>query len=204
MKLLVRILWLTLLCMPFVTSASLAKVPSQQEAREELESSVQEISALVKAADDVETLRTEIAPILSAIIDFSAFSSRTLKGHWGELEERERERFEAAFRALVMAIYAKRFVPGMVFISRVRGTSQAKEGDPLLIKTTLQGPKASVDVDYAFMMRGDGAKRSWRIIDISIDGVSMAQNWRSAFVRIMKRDGFDALITKIERKSRVR
>ena len=49
-----------------------------------------------------------------------------------------------------------------------------------------------------------GSSVAWRAVDITIDEVSMARNWRGQFRRILDRDGFDVLIQKIEKKANKR
>ena len=40
----------------------------------------------------------------------------------------------------------------------------------------------------------------WRVVDVTTDGVSMVQNYRSQFNRIIDREGWAELISRMERR----
>ena len=54
------------------------------------------------------------------------------------------------------------------------------------------------DVKFDYMLKEKGA--SWRIINIIANGVSDLALKRSEYTTILQRDGFDALIAKINEK----
>jgi phospholipid transport system substrate-binding protein len=47
------------------------------------------------------------------------------------------------------------------------------------------------------MQRTDG---QWRVVDVATDGVSMVDNYRSQFNRIIVREGWDELISRMQRR----
>ena len=52
----------------------------------------------------------------------------------------------------------------------------------------------AVSIDYLVVQR-DGA---WRIVDITVDdGMSMVDNYRNQFERILRREGWDGLMTRM-------
>ena len=40
----------------------------------------------------------------------------------------------------------------------------------------------------------------WKVVDVATDGVSMVENYRSQFNRIITRDGWDELLTRMQRR----
>ncbi|UCF95286.1 MAG: ABC transporter substrate-binding protein, partial [Desulfobacterales bacterium] len=56
----------------------------------------------------------------------------------------------------------------------------------------------SETIDFHYKLRPLGAK--WQIVDIQIAGVSQLAMTRSQFVSIIKREGFAALISKLQNK----
>ena len=162
-------------------------------------------SRIVELAKRIETqsaLNQAVTEVLSEIVDFPAFSARTLKGHWGGLTEPQRVRFNKAFRALILSVYTKRFKPGMDFSVTFRGATEKVDASHATVRTTLHGPKVGVDVDYEMHAVKVAGSLSWRVIDLTIDEVSMVRNWRRSFVSIMERDGYEVLVTKIEKRAR--
>ena len=142
--------------------------------------------------------------IMSGVMDFGGFSERTLKSRWVGFTVPERQRFQRSFRRLVMSIYAKRFKPGMTFRLAYRGPTVEDGPAGATVRTTIHGERAAVDVDYRFAPVDTVDGLVWRAVDIVIDGASMASTWRTQFLRILDRDGYDALISKIDKKSRPR
>ena len=163
--------------------------------------------AIVEAAQGAETqaqMRARVDVIMQALVDFERFSARTMGTRWGGLSERQRQRFVAAFRSLVGSTYGKHFKPGLSFRVSERGQGPPSPGGGRVIKTTLHGARSAVDVDYHFELRTLAQGRTWRVVDIEIDGVSMSDTWRSQFIKVFDRDGYDVLISKIEKKARRR
>ncbi len=195
----IAMLLVALLSLSFASSVQAA--PKVQAAVELIEETSGRVARLVKGAEEASSLRASLDTLLGEIVDFRRFGQRTLSGHWEGLNATERERFEQAFRALVLSLYAKRFTPGMVFTTSLRGSPERLEADRVKVFTTVSGPKAGADVDYELSYAARPAQAAWRVSDLVIDGVSMVQNWRNAFKRILDRDGFEALVTKIERRA---
>jgi len=54
-------------------------------------------------------------------------------------------------------------------------------------------------VDYRFFLE-EGA---WKAYDIVVDEVSIMRNYRKSFIKVLKKDGFDALIEKMQKKKDV-
>lgn len=146
-----------------------------------------------------EALVDKVLAYLDTFIDYDGFSERTLKTTWPTLDTAQKERFKDRFKRLVIRTYAKRFTPGVAFGVEYRGNASFvnEEKTEARVRTTVRGEKVAADVDYLLtLVEGD----AWRAIDIVIDDVSMALNWRRQFERIVKKDGFDALIAKIDER----
>ena len=87
---------------------------------------------------------------MAAVIDYEAFSRRTLKARWDGLAAADRARFVTAFRGLIISTYARRFKPGTTFRVTIRGeTRWSGEGERKgTVRTTIHGARAAADVDY--------------------------------------------------------
>ncbi len=53
-----------------------------------------------------------------------------------------------------------------------------------------------IPVQYKLRLKDDG----WYVYDVVIEGVSMISNYRSSYQQIVRADGMDGLIAKIEEK----
>ena len=160
------------------------------------------ISDIAAGATDHGQMVTDIRAQLAALIDYQAFSARTLKGNWDSLSDADKARFSDKFKALITHTYAKRFKVGSRFDVTMRSETEwrGEQKDQGVVKTTIKGTRAAADVDYLFVASTTDGKPAWRAADIIIDEVSMARNWRKQFKRIIARDGFEALLAKIDKK----
>ncbi len=77
---------------------------------------------------------------------------------------------------------------------------ESQRGDLTVVHTTArsraQRRQPPVSIDYA-MRRVNG---TWKVVDVSTDGVSMVDNYRSQFTRIINRDGWNELIARMQRR----
>lgn len=153
------------------------------------------IKKAAETADTQDKLIELVTSELDAFIDYEAFSARTLRTSWPKLTEAQRATFIDRFKRLIIKTYAKKFQPKTVFTVEHRGEVNDKEAGTI-IKTTVRGAKIAADVDYLIVVGKGGPKT----IDIVIDEVSMALNWRKQFERIIAKDGFDALIKRINKR----
>jgi len=159
---------------------------------------VAEATATVATQDELVTALTKT---LDDLMDYEAFAKRTLKTSWPTLTKPQRDIFMDRFKKLVVVVYAKRFKPRTAFDvtwreDGVKYKSEAKTEAKVM--STLKGGSIAADVDYYLRFGGTAAADRWFVYDFEIDQVSMALNWRKRFESIIKKDGFDALITKIE------
>lgn len=162
-----------------------------------------EVQRVALETSDRPTLVNKVLAALDTFIDYDAFAERTLKTTWPTLSGPQRELFKSSFRKLVIRTYAKKFNPGARFSVEYRGDAvfPAANKAEARVRTTVRHEKIGADVDYLLTRRPVGGVDAWRAADITIDDVSMALNWRTQFERIVAKDGFAALIRKIEEKT---
>lgn len=194
-SLLLAMVWLCLF-----TAPSSAAARPQGDPVEQVKVATTRISDIAQAATARAAMTSEIEVVMADVVDFEGFSARTLGKRWEGLSASKRRRFVTSFRGLVMRTYAKRFKPGAAFRVTYRGDTAYSDTPVATVRTTIHGERAAADVDYLFAPTTTSEGLLWRAVDISVDEVSMARNWRGQFKRILDRDGFDALIAKIDKK----
>jgi len=129
------------------------------------------------------------------IFDREGMSMRVLAQHWRKRTPAEKEEFMELFEDLLEKTY----------IDRVEGYSGEKviydgervEGNYALVKVeilTKQGTKIPV------LYRLKKKKTGWLVYDLSIEGVSLINNYRTQFNSIILRSSFKGLIEKLRAK----
>jgi phospholipid transport system substrate-binding protein len=196
---LVRAKWLFgLIALLSMSSSAFAEAPSPWTRIDQIYG---HIKTAANTATTQEELTTRLTAELDGFIDYQAFSARTLKTSWSTLTPAQQATFMDRFKRLVVRTYVKKFQPKTEFTVERRGDVKYEDGsrNEATVMTTVRGKKVAADVDYIVRWDASG-KLGWRAFDIVIDDVSMALNWRKQFEKIIAKEGFDALISRINKK----
>lgn len=115
---------------------------------------------------------------------------------WEELTSEQQARLEAVFTQLSVSAYAHNFkeFSGESF-NFVSDEETGRGG--VVVHTNLKIP-GEKDVKFDYMMKKKDD--NWQIINIIADGVSDLALKRSDYTSVLNREGFDALIAKINEK----
>ena len=78
--------------------------------------------------------------------------------------------------------------------------SEDAAGSTILVKTKAKSKTDEREdaVEIVFKMAQKGA--AWKVQDIVTEGVSLVSSYRSQFTKIIKKDGFPALVQKMKDK----
>ena len=128
--------------------------------------------------------------------DLSKIARIVVGKEWEKLTETQQQQLVEVFSRLSIASYAHNFkdYSGETFTF---DTEEATTRGGVVIHSHLTIPDDKpVKFDYMLKEKGD----SWRIINIIANGVSDLALKRSEYTTILQREGFDALISKINEK----
>ena len=141
----------------------------------------------------------KLALALSQLLDLQELSRRALKDHWAGLDGAQQKEFVALLTQLVETSYQKNLESTLDF-SVTYGRVQPAAENGVLVPTVAKSRKnrrsPPVHVDYSLRKQGE----VWRVYDITTDGVSLVSNYRSQFNRIIKKEGWDALLAKMRKR----
>jgi phospholipid transport system substrate-binding protein len=144
----------------------------------------------------VDGRREKLAPALDATYDFPAMAQRSLATGWANLDTSQRERFTAAFRGMTLRTYATRFDGYDNERFETLGEEPSIAGT-VIVRTVLHNSDEDVHLDYRLRSTPAG----FRVIDVYLSGtVSELALRRAEYTSVLERDGFDALVTALERK----
>lgn len=184
-----------------VLVATLAGAPAPARAgapTEQLRASVEKI---VKVLEDpalrsearAKERRAAIRREAEAAFDFGETARRALGRHWQGLGESDRAEFTGLFTDLIERAYISK-------IERYSGekiafAGEAVEGGLATVRTrfvTRQGTE--VPVDYRMQQRGD----RWLVYDVSVEGVSLVNNYRTQFDKIIQTSSYSELVRRLK------
>jgi len=115
---------------------------------------------------------------------------------WEKLSEAQQQSLVDVFSKLSVASYAHNFKDYSGESFTIDSEEETKLGG-VVVHARLSVPDDK-DVKFDYMLKEKGP--SWRIINIIANGVSDLALKRSEYTTILQREGFDALIAKINEK----
>ncbi|HYQ72255.1 MAG TPA: ABC transporter substrate-binding protein [Gammaproteobacteria bacterium] len=178
----------TLLAFSTQGSAELSPTQTVQE-------SVDQILALLKDdALDQEERRAKIRTHINTRFDFKAMSQRTLATNWKKASEQEREKFIDLFSQLIENTYIGKIE--LYTDEKVEYPGEKVKGRKAVVETLIIAASADIPVDYRLYKKDD----VWWVYDVIIEGVSLVSNYRSSYQEIVKKEGFEGLLAKMQEK----
>lgn len=141
------------------------------------------------------TRNQRLSTLVSELLDLEELSRQALRDHWDTRTPAQREEFVSLLRQLVQEQYERNLERTMNYTVTYDGADV--RGQVVTVRTLASSASnrraPAVSIDYQMMKVGN----TWRVFDISTDGVSLVRNYRTQFNRIIERDGWDALIARM-------
>jgi len=189
-------------CLWLLGTASAAAADAPLTANKFLEKRHAEVMTIINQSnpsakvDDAKEQRLKSA--IGDLLDFEELSRRALADHWNGLEDTKRQEFVALLAQLVERSYQKNLESIRNF--QVQYDQAKHQGDSVLVHTVARSRKnrraPAVEIDYTLFPR-DG---SYRVYDIATDGVSLVANYKRQFNKIIRRDGWNALLERMRKR----
>ena len=162
-----------------------------------------QIDRVIKTVEDPELKgeakagdrRAAVRKIAYETFDFPEMAKRALARHWQPRTPAEREEFVKLFAELLERAYVSRIenYGG----EKIAYNGDTIEGDAALVKTkivTKQG--TDVPIDYRMLKKSD----RWMVYDVAIEGVSLINNYRTQFNKIIQTSSYQALVDRMKNK----
>ncbi len=137
----------------------------------------------------IEQLRQIVYPLF----DFREIAMRSLGPHWRSIDAAQRDAFVTAFRNLLESTYADQII--LYDGQKVDYVGEVIDGDFAEVQTRVIG-KEIYSVNYR-LRRANG---KWRIYDVVAENISIVNNYRSQFNRVLARQSFDELLKQLQAK----
>ena len=149
----------------------------------------------LKAPGKTEVRRKEIRAVADEIFDWQATGRRALARHWQPLSAAQRAEFSTLFADLL-----ERSCVGKIEAytgEKIRYVGETVDGDEVTVLTRLvTHSNTEIPIDYRMAKDGD----RWRVYDVLIEGVSLVNNYRTQFNRVITQQGYDELVKKLKTK----
>jgi len=138
--------------------------------------------------------RQKMETILTRAVDLEGVARSALGKNWDEATPAQRKKFMDAFKQRFRKATADEFTDDYRG-TEVKYLPEQPDGDAVKVPTEVVIKGEPTRIDY--VMRRQGSE--WRITDIIVDDVSTVENYRSSFGRIIKKEGMNGLIARLNK-----
>lgn len=138
----------------------------------------------------------EIKRVIAQGFNFGEMARRSLGREWDRLAPAQRRDFTEVLGDLFQDSYSK-LVLNFLKRETIRYGAETVQGNEAQVKTVIERlAREQIPVDYRLLQTGG----RWDLVDVVIDGVSIVENYRSQFNRIIRTTSFDTLVKKMKIK----
>ena len=175
-----------------------ATVDSYDAAIEVVEQLHTVLLRVMQAADSMEFSErySILEPVITESFDTPVIAKVILSRYWKNLTDKNKEDFIHLFNQQTIATYASRFDGFNNDVFTTIKVEQLKKGR-ILVRTEIQSNGESpVKLDYLMHQNNE----QWFIISVIADGVNDLSLKRAEYSTIIKKNGYEYLVTNIEKK----
>jgi len=169
-------------------------------ATEAMKSTIDEVLTIIrdkelKQPGRAEERRQRLEQVVGDRFDYEEMSRRSLGASWGNLSDKEKQEFVALFQTLLVNTYADKIESytgdGVQFLN------ERNEKEYAEVRTKVLTGKTEIPLDYRLLNKGSG----WRVYDVVVDGVSLVNNYRGQFSKILRNGSYADLVDQLRKKS---
>jgi len=182
-----------------LTAAGQELTPDQlvQKVTEEVLAAIKSDKQLA-AGDKHKALKLAEEKVLP-YIDFEESTRLAVGRAWSQATPEQRKKLVSEFRNMLVRTYSnsiEAYQGQTMKVMPSRGKSDAKDEATVRAQFVRAGGKP---LPIEFQMRKEGP--GWKVYDITVEGISLVLTYRSEFDAVVKQDGIDGLIKRLEQKN---
>lgn len=143
------------------------------------------VAVLSDASLDAESRTVALRRLLNENFDVPAIGRFVLGRYWRAASADERSEFAALFEEMIVSTYARQLGNYAGETLSVDALRRSDDKGAVVGSRILRAGGPPIAVDWRLLRRGDG----WRIVDVMVEGVSMALTQRAEFAAVIRSSG---------------
>ncbi len=136
-----------------------------------------------------------IRKVVDERFDWEEMARRSLATHWAKRTAEEKKEFVHLFSDLLERTYMKKVEDYSG--EKVLYEGETKDGDYAAVKVRIV-TKKNKDIPVEYRLRKEG--NNWFVYDVSIEGVSLVNNYRTQFNSIILQSSYENLVKRLKEK----
>jgi phospholipid transport system substrate-binding protein len=146
-----------------------------------------------KKRERIERLREALNPIF----DYEEMAKRALGTHWRRRTPAEQEEFVKLFRDFLERIYSDKV--DLYGGEKVRFGRELIDKDFAQVESTIIKPKGE---ELAVIYKLRQLNGQWKVYDAVVENISIVNNYRSQFDRIISSSSYEELVKRLQEKAK--
>jgi phospholipid transport system substrate-binding protein len=139
--------------------------------------------------------RTKLREVIYPRFDFAEMAKRSLGSHWQRRSPEQQKEFTGLFTNLLEGAYLDRIesYDGQ----KVQFVKENIDKDHAEIETKVVDNKGT---EFALNYRMHNAGGEWKVYDVIIENISLVNNYRSQFNRMLAKSSYEDLVVALKEK----
>jgi phospholipid transport system substrate-binding protein len=167
---------------------------------EAMKATVDEVLRIVRDQDlkqknNTDERRQQLEKVVSARFDYTEMSRRALGAPWKQLTDQQKQEFVDLFRTLLTNSYADKIETysgeGVEYLN------ERMEKEYAEVRTKVLSGKTEIPLDYRLINKAE----DWRVYDVLVDNISLVNNYRGQFTKILRASSYSDLVDQLRKKS---
>jgi len=167
---------------------------------EQVRGTVDKVMTIVRSSHptskaQMETQRAQLVEVIYPRFDFTEMAKRSLGRHWAGRTPEEQREFVKIFAGLLGRSYANNiesYTNQNVLYTREREDQNYAEVDTKIVTEN----REQLSVNYKL----HSVDKEWKVYDLVIENISLVNNYRSQFDRVIARSSFEDLVRVMKEK----
>ncbi|MBC8282291.1 MAG: ABC transporter substrate-binding protein [Nitrospinae bacterium] len=158
-----------------------------------------EIKQIVKKDNlsDAEKAENKIhSDIALGVLKVPEISEKALGKYWSKHNTEQQQQFQTLLGDLFVHVAFPSSAKFFANLEIVYGKPKRKKDMMVVPLTVVHEKEGEVGIDFRMKQTAAG----WQVVDVILDGVSMRNNLRSQFYKILKKNDFKELVLRMEKK----
>jgi phospholipid transport system substrate-binding protein len=147
---------------------------------------------------EAEAKNAEVKKIVGDFLDFEELARRALGKNWEPQPPPKRAEFVKTLRDLAERNYVRQFYGQPDYDLKL--DKEEKAGSEATVSGSLlaasKGKKVTMELQYKLLYKGG----HWVVYDVITDDLSLLENYRAEFNKIIAKESFDALLGRMKKK----
>jgi phospholipid transport system substrate-binding protein len=161
---------------------------------EDIKNLIAEVQTILQTKKDKATRLPLIEQSALRLIDYQEMSKRSLEQTWNTISKAQRAEFLRLFTALLKASYADKLDDFAKSTVTYQGETQ--KGETAEVRVQINRTNDKIPVRFQLLKGPQG----WMVYDLIVEDVSLVDNFRTEFGRIIRASSFTALLKCMQLK----